>query len=108
MPRKIPVNRRDLVLLFDATEALEIRKRNDLLEHFSHIGLEALSMRAARNKARLMAEMRHESSVIDAIRRRRKDYLGPRSKSVWEQSEEKSAKRQILLEKTKKPKGTST
>ena len=107
MPRKIPVNRRDLVLLFDATEALEIRKRNDLLEHFSYLGLERLSMRAARNKARLMAEMRHESSVIDAIRRRRKDYLGPKSKSIWELFEEKSSKRQILLEKAKKTKGPS-
>ena len=89
MSRKILVNRRDLKLLFDALEALQIRKRSDLMDRYLDLGIERLSIKAAREKARLLAEMRRDLSVIEAIRTRRKHYLGPKSKSVWEILEEK-------------------
>ncbi len=86
------MNRRDLEFLFDATEALQIHRRKDLMDQIFVLGMERLSIKAARKNAKLLAEMRRDGSVIDAIRRRRKHYLGPRSKSVWELLEEKTEK----------------
>ena len=91
MSRKILVSRRDLKLLFDALETLQIRKRSDLMGRYFDLGIGRLSIKTAREKARLLTEMRQELSVIHAIRKRRKHYLGAKSKSAWELLEEKQS-----------------
>jgi hypothetical protein len=94
------------VLLFNGAEAFLIRKQNDTMDHYSNLAMERLSIKAARNKARLLAEIRRDHSVIDAIRRRRKHYLGPKSKSVWERIDDKLSKsqRRNRFERAKKSK----